>query len=152
MSLRVTVRVTAVARKRPRSHCQQFRWKVTVKHAHILDPTKSEWANHAVLAQCGNHQGNKLTCNSSGNARPQSSQLAEPLWTNPWSERVELVFSGWSRNKERKRAGGEWLAELASIVLAWKKKPLPPSQPYVKTISQSHLQTQSDNMGNPTDM
>ena len=28
-------------------------------------------------------QGNKLTRNSSGNAQPQSSQLAEPLWTDP---------------------------------------------------------------------
>ena len=29
------------------------------------------------------HQGNELTHNSSGNTRPQSSQLAEPLWTDP---------------------------------------------------------------------
>ena len=29
------------------------------------------------------HQGNELTDSSSGNARPQSSQLAEPLWTDP---------------------------------------------------------------------
>ena len=29
------------------------------------------------------HQGNELTRNSSENARPQSSQLAEPLWTDP---------------------------------------------------------------------
>ena len=29
----------------------------------------------------GTYQGNELTCNSS--ARAQSSQLAEPLWTDP---------------------------------------------------------------------
>ena len=27
------------------------------------------------------HGGNELTRNSSGNTRPQSPQLAEPLWT-----------------------------------------------------------------------
>ena len=31
----------------------------------------------------GTYQGNKLTRNSSGNARPQSSQLAKPLWNDP---------------------------------------------------------------------
>ena len=48
-------RVTAVARKRPRSLCQKHRWQVTPKHAYTLDPTKSEWADYAaVQAQCGN--------------------------------------------------------------------------------------------------
>ena len=28
------------------------------------------------------HQGEELTRNSSGNVRPQSSQLAEPTWTD----------------------------------------------------------------------
>ena len=31
----------------------------------------------------GAYQGNKLTSNSSGNTQPQSSQLTEPLWTDP---------------------------------------------------------------------
>ena len=35
--------VTAVARKRPRSFCQKYRWQVTAKHEYILDRTKSEW-------------------------------------------------------------------------------------------------------------
>ena len=49
-----------------------------------IDPTKSEWADYAaVQAWCGNLSGNELTRNSSGNARLQSSQLAEPLWTDP---------------------------------------------------------------------
>ena len=48
-------RVTAVARKNPRSFCQKCRWQVTPKHAYILDPTKSEWADYAaVKAECGN--------------------------------------------------------------------------------------------------
>ena len=49
-------------------------WKLHLKHAYTLDPTKSEWADYAAV---------QLTRNLSGNIRPQSSQLAEPLWTDP---------------------------------------------------------------------
>ena len=35
-------RVTAVARKRPRSFCQKCRWQVTAIHAYTFDPTRSE--------------------------------------------------------------------------------------------------------------
>ena len=35
----------------------------------------------------GTYRGNELTRNSSGNTRPQSSQLAEPLWTEPGVKR-----------------------------------------------------------------
>ena len=41
----------------------------------------------------GTYQGNERTRNSSGNARPQSFQLAESLWTNPGL---------WNRNFARK--------------------------------------------------
>ena len=75
-------RVTAVARKRPRSLCQKCRWKVTSKHAYTPDPSKQEWADYAA-AQSGNLSGNGFTRNSSGDTRSQSSQLAEPLWTEP---------------------------------------------------------------------
>ena len=45
---------------------------------------KSEWVDYAtVQALSGNLSGNELTRNSSGNSWPQSSQLAEPLWTDP---------------------------------------------------------------------
>ena len=84
-------RVTAVARKRPRSFCQKCRWQVTPKHAYTLDPSKSEWADcAAVQAECVNLSGNELTRNSSGNTRLQSSQLAEPLWTDPGWVTVKL--------------------------------------------------------------
>ena len=73
-------RVTAVARRRPRSFCQKCRWQVTLKHAYILAPLKSEWADYAAVhAECGNLSGNELTRNSSGNIRSQSSRLAEPM-------------------------------------------------------------------------
>ena len=59
-------------------------WKFTPKYAYTFDPTKSEWADYtAVQAWCGNLSANELTRNLSGNIRPQTSQLAEPLWTDP---------------------------------------------------------------------
>ena len=66
------------------SFCQKCRWQVAPEHAYTLDPTKSEWADYAaVQAQSENLLGKELTRNSSGNTQPQSSQLAEPLWTDP---------------------------------------------------------------------
>ena len=45
----------------------------------------------------GTYQGNELTRKMSGNARPQSSQLVEPLWTDPGLKRRngarELIFT-----------------------------------------------------------
>ena len=77
-------RVTAVAPKRPRSFCQKCRWQVTPKYAYTLDPKKSEWADYAAIqALRGNLSENELTRDSSGNTRSQSSQLVEPLWTDP---------------------------------------------------------------------
>ena len=43
------LRVTAVARERPRSFCQKCMWQVTPKHAYTLDPTESEWAVYAAV-------------------------------------------------------------------------------------------------------
>ena len=102
-------RVAAVARKRPRSFCQKCRWQVTPKHAYILDPSKSDWAEFAdVQAECGNLSGNELTLNSSGNTQSQSSQLAEPLWTNPGLESGislrELTSTSKKRKKRKKTA------------------------------------------------
>ena len=55
----------------------------------------------------GTCQGNELASNSSGKARPQSSHLTEPLWTNPWSEKkMELVHASWcplKREREKKK-------------------------------------------------
>ena len=98
--------VTEVERKRPGSFCQKCRWHVTPKHAYILDPKKSEWADYAaVRAKCGEISENELTLNLSGNVRPQSSQLAEPLWTDPGIESGINVHELISTQK--KSAGGE---------------------------------------------
>ena len=118
-------RVTAVAPKGPRSFCQKYRWQVIPKHAYTLDPSKSEWADYAaVQAECGNLSGNELTRNSSGNTRSQSSQLAEPLWTDP------CVKSGISlreliptiKKTTKKLAGGEWIVKRFPKILAHEEK------------------------------
>ena len=109
-SVSVPPRVTAMARKRPRSYCQKCRRRVTPKHAYSLDPTKSESADYAaVQVQWGNLSGNELTHNSSGNTLPQSSQLSEPQesadrgWMVQYSskilaseEKATICCWGWS--------------------------------------------------------
>ena len=101
----VPTRVTAVARKRPRLLRQKCRWQVTPKHAYTLVPAKSEWADYAaVLAKCRNLSGNELTRYSSGNTRSQSSQLAEPLWTDPGLKSgisVRELISNLKRKRKR---------------------------------------------------
>ena len=44
--------------------------------------TEAEYATMSSTHCVGTFQGNELTRNSSGNARPQSSQPAEPLWAD----------------------------------------------------------------------
>ena len=90
-SVSVQPRVTAVARNMvilPNT-------MVTPKHVYTL-------SRHSVET----YLGNELTRNSSGNIRPQSSQLAEPLWTDSgvksvFSER-ELI-SIYKKRKKRRR-------------------------------------------------
>ena len=68
----------------------------------------------------GTHCGNELTHKSSGNARPQSSRLAEPLW----SKGVKLVLGGSSplfkkgKEKSKSRAGND----SPLIILAYTEK------------------------------
>ena len=52
-SVSVPPHVTAVARKRPRSLWQKYRWQVTPKHAYTFVPMKSEWADYAVQTNVG---------------------------------------------------------------------------------------------------
>ena len=72
---------------------------------------KSERADYATIqAQWGNLSGNELTRKSSGNTRPQSSKLTEPLWTNPG------IKSGNSARKlisteKKKNTSREWLVK-----------------------------------------
>ena len=82
---------------------------VTPKNACTLDPTKSEWADYtAVQAYCGNLSENDLTRNSSGNTRLQSSQLAEPLWTDSGLKSgisVHILISTLKKKEKKCRQG-----------------------------------------------
>ena len=111
---------TAVARKRPWSFCQKCRWQVTPKYAYTHDPTKSGWADYAVVqACCENLSGNKLTCKFSGNTQPQSSQLAEPLWTDPGLKSGIKCARASTWKKERKKsAGRECMVKHSPQILA----------------------------------
>ena len=106
-----------------RSFFQKCRWQVTQKHAYTFDPTKSEWADYAaVQALSGNLTGNELTRKSSGNTRSQSSQVAEPLWTDPGLKSGISVRELISTKKKKKNSGGEWIVEQSPIILALEEK------------------------------
>ena len=124
-------RVTAVARKRPRSFCQKCRWQVTPKQAYTLNPSKSEWADYAaVQAECGNLSGNELTPNWSGNTRLQSSRLAEPLWTDLGLKSGislrELISTLKKKKRKKKALTGNELSNILIKSLHSRKKPAPP--------------------------
>ena len=118
-----------VARTRPwSSFCQKCRWHVTPKHAYILDPTKSEWADYAtVQVWCGNLTGNEFTCNLSGNIQSQSSQLAEPLWTDPGLESGISVCKLISTLKKKEVQAGNKLSNIFPKSSHMRKRPPPPS-------------------------
>ena len=117
-------RVTAVARKRPRSFCQKCRWQVTPKHAYTRESTKSEWADYArVQAECGNLSGNEPTRNSPGNTRSQSSQPDEPLWTDPGLKSGISLSELISTFKKKAQAGNELSNILPKSSHARKKPP-----------------------------
>ena len=75
---------------------------------------------------------NELTRNLSGNNRPQSSQLAEPLWTDPGLKSGISVCELISTFKKQKKRGAQARNELTNILPksshARKKPPPPPPQ------------------------
>ena len=104
--------VTAVTHKRSQSFCQKCRWQVTPKHAYTHNPLKSEWVDYALHAgivwkpnrEISPHATHQVTL------KTQSSQLAEPLWTNPGlksSIGVHDLIS--TLKKKKKNVGGEWI-------------------------------------------
>ena len=104
------------------------RWQVTPKHAYTLDPTKSEWADYAaVQIECGNLSGNELTRNSSENTRSLSSQLAEPLWTDPGLKNGISVREPISTLKKiiKKAQARNELSNILPKSSHTRKKPLP---------------------------
>ena len=115
-------RVTAAAPKRSRSFCQKCTWQVTPKHPYTHDTTKSEWADYAIQAYCGNLSGNELTRNSSAKTWLQSSQLAEPVWTDPGLKSGITVRELISTSKKKKKACEERMVEHSPKILASEEK------------------------------
>ena len=99
-------------------------------NTHTLDPTKSEWADYAaVQAWCENLSGNELSLNAPGNIPPQSSQLAEPLWTDPGIKSDISVRELISTSKQKKaQSGNEWSNFLQKSSQVRKIPPPPPLQ------------------------
>ena len=118
------------ARKRPWPFCQKCRWQVTPKQAYHHDPLQSEWADYAaVQAECGNLSRNELTRNSRGNTRSGSSQLAEPLWTDPGVKNGISLRELISTLKKKKPQTGNELSDILPKSSHAKKKPPPPLPP-----------------------
>ena len=77
----------------------------------VVHPSQWQWwsyTSHLLWAlMCHKsyllYQENELMHNSSVNAHPQSSQLAVPLWTDPWPKRVELLCASWSPLQKKKK-------------------------------------------------
>ena len=108
-------------------HSAKSAWRqVTPRHAYTLDPTKSEWADYAaVQAYCGKLSGNEITRNSSGNTRPQSSQLSEPLWVDlglkSGNSGRDLLST--EKKKKKKSQAGNGLSNIFPKSSHVRKKP-----------------------------
>ena len=77
-----------------------------------------------IQALCGNLSGNELMRNLSGNTRPQSSQLAEPLWADPGVKGGISVLELASTLKNKKvQAGNDWSNILPQSSQATKNAP-----------------------------
>ena len=98
--------VTAVACKRQRSLCQKCRWQVTPKHAHSLDPTKSEvigslWTDSASRMElvCESYlyflkkQTKKFTCKVKATTNNQSTMAVK---SSVMPQRPLLLRDKWS--------------------------------------------------------
>ena len=84
-------------------------------------PGKVNWK---VNWKCGNLSGNELTRHSSGNTQSQSSQLAEPLWTDSGLKSgisVQELISTLKKKKKKAQARNE-LSSILPKILAHKEK------------------------------
>ena len=102
-------RVTAVARKELQSFCQKCRWQVIYLNTHT-PLTQRSWSGLSMplcrysvgtYPETSSHVRNLL-----GNIRPQSCQLAEPLWTDPGIKRGISVRELISTSKKKKKSAG----------------------------------------------
>ena len=83
------------------------------------------------------------TNNSSRNTNPWLPQLAEPLQTDPWPKRVELIGPSYLHYKKKLNTPRDWLVKPSSIILikSCASKMLPPPQMII------HLQCPVNHVG-----
>ena len=105
-SVSVLPRFTSVARKGPGHSVKSADGRIHPKHAHTLNLIGRSWLTMLSRHSVGIYEGNGHTHGSSENSRPQSSQLAKPLWTDPGLKSGigmhELIPI--KKEKERKKA------------------------------------------------
>ena len=75
----------------------------------------------------GTYKGNELKRNLSGNTQPQSSEFAEPLWTDPGLNSGinvrELISTSKKKKKERKRSAvGELMVQPSPKIMTSEEK------------------------------
>ena len=115
--------------------------------------TKSNWADcAAVQALHGNLSGNKLTRNLSGNNRPQSTELARPLWTDPGIksgtiERDPIATS--EKEKGKKAQAGNELSSILPKSSHARKEPASHHHS-VHTVKANFSARDSDLQGSPS--
>ena len=85
---------------------------MTSKHAHTL--TQRSRSGQTILLSrhnVGTYQENSSHATRQGNTQPRSSQLAEPLWTDPGLESGisvrKLISTSKKKKEEKKSADGE---------------------------------------------
>ena len=76
-----------------------------------------------VQAYCGNISGNELMHNLSGNTQPQSSQLADPPWTDPGLKIISTLKK--KKKKKKKHRHGMNCQTFSPKSLHVRKKPPP---------------------------
>ena len=88
------------------------------------------------------HQGNELTCNSSGNAMPQSSQLVEPLGTDPGLKGGTGVRELICTLKKKKKKKQQQKKRKAHAEIYCKKSKIFPKSPRTRGKSRLHQHCQ----------
>ena len=94
-------------------------------NTYTLDPSKPEWDDYATVQAEWDLSGNELTRNLSGNTRSQSSQLAEPLWTDP-GLKSRISLRELIPTIKKKAQVGNGLSNILPKSLHTRKKPPPP--------------------------
>ena len=101
---------------------------------------KLEWAAYAVQAKCDNLAGKRAHTQLVENARPQSSRLAEPLWTDAGLKSGIGVRELVSTQKKTKTKGMRGSIRRALLkILAYEEKATTPTTMYACMCVSVHV-------------